>query len=195
MLDLFANENAAAPLNNSPFLPATFGDSFDAAWRGALQDVDARPQTFASWSGRELGVLARTATDPTNSGFWLILVALLIGILLVGQVRRANLRVTMPQLQLDPRLDPREWKKEHRIALIGAAALGAFICFVFAAIHTKAPYWSRGLGDIWWYDIPNGHFSFVPSGEGVYLLGLSLWVVFGSLVGGSLVYITQLLRK
>ena len=67
MLDLFANENAAAPLNNSPFLPATFGDSFDAAWRGALQDVDARPQTLASWSGRELGV-SRSLAGGGSSG-------------------------------------------------------------------------------------------------------------------------------
>jgi hypothetical protein len=100
-------------------------------------------------------------------------------------------------------LDPRDWKQEHQTALIGAIALGAFVCFVFAFMHTKAPYWSdwsigRGFLESSherWYYISNLDFSFLPWRGVSYLLSLTLWTAFGGVVGGSVVCIAQLLRR
>jgi hypothetical protein len=107
-------------------------------------------------------------------------------------------------MQLDPTLDPRDWKREHRVALLYGAALGAFVCLVFAFMHTKGPYWDTY---IWshpqmWYSkslvsslIFYGDFRFIPWEGLSYLLGLIMWTSFGGVVGGSAVYITQLLRR
>jgi hypothetical protein len=97
------------------------------------------------------------------------------------------------------RYDPtRDWKREHRIALIGAVSLGAFVCFVFAFMHTKAPHDWMGYALRYnslsrQFDVVN---SFIPSAQALsYLLGLTLWTAFGGIVGGSIVGITLLLRK
>ena len=92
------------------------------------------------------------------------------------------------QLQLDPRLDPREWKKEHKVALVGAIALGCVIGLVFGSAHVNWDYVRVNL----WYEISNMYLT----DRGVLsVLSVLLWTLFGGVVAGSVVYITQLLRK
>jgi hypothetical protein len=98
------------------------------------------------------------------------------------------------------RYDPtRDWKREHRIALIGAIALGAFVCFVSASfIYIRGPEWRWFFRDLnqclanelhgWWCGS-----SFDRNLEDVFWI--VFWTLFGGVVGGSAVYITQLLRK
>jgi hypothetical protein len=85
-------------------------------------------------------------------------------------------------------MNPLTWKREHRAALICAAALGALVGAIFGFFYLN----------------PNRHFEwcvgfnyltcggpYLPLG---YLLLLVLWVILGGLIGAAVVYIRQLLR-
>jgi hypothetical protein len=97
-------------------------------------------------------------------------------------------------LQLDPRLDPREWKKEHQVALAGAIALSCLVGLVIGLTIKERfrglPDWSERLRDLFC------GFTFMCYAyrQDDYF-GILFWAVSGGLIVGSVVYITQLLRK
>jgi hypothetical protein len=99
-----------------------------------------------------------------------------------------HLETSAMQLQLDPRLDPREWKKEHQVALVGAISLGCLIGLIFAA--NTVEFYSN-----WWSNLGSDISEFYYSRRIAEVVKMLFWTVFGGLFGGSLVYITQLLRK
>jgi hypothetical protein len=122
MLDLWPND---AERSHTPADKAAEG-----------KDLPAVGQTTASW----------LVTDPFGIWLWLILLAVVIGLRLYNRVSRgASLKTNetsegpgnASMLSLDPRLDPREWKKEHRVALAGAIAIGCFIGLIFAAASVQ----------------------------------------------------------
>ena len=74
-------------------------------------------------------------------------------------------------------MNPLNWKREHQIAFLCAAALGCLLGLV-AGFQ-----WVR----------PNGHFeiNYLPLG---YWLLLMFWATLGGLIGAAVIYIRQLLR-
>jgi hypothetical protein len=83
--------------------------------------------------------------------FWLISIAVFMGIRLVNKIKRAKSEpTTNTRMQVDPILDPREWKKAHQVALLSAIALGCFIGLVVAISHIdfNQHWWSNGIGYI-----------------------------------------------
>lgn len=71
-------------------------------------------------------------------------------------------------------IDPRKWKKEHQIALIGAILIGAF------------------LGLCW--QVGSGHWGGYAWEQQRYITHLIGKVFFLSILGGATVYVVQLLR-
>ena len=84
-------------------------------------------------------------------------------------------------------LDPRTWKREHRIAALSAVALGALIGMAVGVQSAPTHYWPR---DILWLSLPGGHDLDLG-----YSLRLAAWTLFGATIGGAVVYIRQLLRS
>jgi hypothetical protein len=88
------------------------------------------------------------------------------------------------------RYDPtRDWKREHRIALIGAIALGFMIGLVFgiSRMDFQGYWWGNAV-----FEFQHGRYTdryLVP------FYWTLFWTLFGGIVGGSIVGITLLLRK
>jgi hypothetical protein len=83
----------------------------------------------------------------------------------------------------------RDWKREHQAALIGAIVLGCLIGFVFglAQIDYVVRRWNNALWEISAFDFLGRNLMF--------FYGTLFWTAFCGVVGGAVVYITQLLRK
>ena len=95
-------------------------------------------------------------------------------------------------------LDPRDWEREHQVALIAAFAIGVVagavvleflpgrygvrscgLSYLFSSLFDFDQYWARRLGRI------------VGKCWDLYFF----WPLFGGLIGGGIVYIRQLLRS
>ncbi len=89
-------------------------------------------------------------------------------------------------------IDPRTWKPEHKIAMACAIGLGFLIGAAIGGGTTSA----TGGCPNWAYRSPlayivKGCYGFIDL---VYWLKFVFWPILGGAVGGSLVYIRQLLR-
>jgi hypothetical protein len=72
-------------------------------------------------------------------------------------------------------MNPFKWRREHQIALVLGAVLGAVILLVIGFMY-------RGLN----YEmISSGHFSSASSAR---------WAILGALIGACLVYVRRLLQ-
>jgi hypothetical protein len=85
-------------------------------------------------------------------------------------------------------MNPLTWKREHQIALVIAAGLGAIAGCIFGAMETPS-YVSFRWGQLW-CDYGSRCVYLL---QGYWLLIL-FWTVLGGGVGGGIVYVRQLLR-
>ena len=84
-----------------------------------------------------------------------------------------------------------EWRREHQIALLIAAAIGAFLGSVIA-YHAVSPYVSMYSG---WSEATFGNYGLDWVGFlSHYWLVIVFWPLSCALIGGGIVYIQQLLR-
>lgn len=87
-------------------------------------------------------------------------------------------------------MNPLAWRREHRIALLSAVALGLLVGFM-AGLHFVNPYSSLRWGRLWCggpYDIC----VFLLNG---FWLKVSAWAAVGGIAGGTAVYIARLSRS
>ena len=103
-------------------------------------------------------------------------------------------------------IDPRTWKREHKIALLCAVGLGATFGAIIGLRDTRP--WRRVLHeDFWgWLDLWHVRAGFGHNSCGgpwpwclavdlTYWFLACVWIIFGGAVGGLIVYIRQLLRE
>ena len=76
-------------------------------------------------------------------------------------------------------MNPREWKREHQIALLCAVALGIIVGTVIGLNRVHAPGWCP----VNWTKCSAG-----------YWLAVAAWAAFGGAIGAALIFIRQLLR-
>lgn len=84
-----------------------------------------------------------------------------------------------------PALDPRSWKREHRLALALAAGLGAVagaLLMRSATMRCLSPY-ENLYGEVSWFAFIGGCW-----------FTISIWPAIGAAIGIALVYVRQLLR-
>ena len=170
----------------------------DIARGGVQKELDAQrhaasiaagPQTTASWLAAKAGTIAAAGTDPFNIWFWSILFAVFIGLRLYNRASKgANPRTheiskaagKASMLRIDPSLDPREWKKEHRVALVGPIGLGCLLGLVFGS---RIISWEHVRANLW-YEVSNLE---ITGRSVMYLIGGLLWTLFGGVIGGAII--------
>ena len=81
-------------------------------------------------------------------------------------------------------MNPLHWKREHLIALMISASLGAVIGLLFG-IREVDPYTHYGY---------HAFFTVEAQGYNFYWLVVSVWAIFGASICAAVVYIRQLLR-
>jgi hypothetical protein len=80
-------------------------------------------------------------------------------------------------------MNPLRWKREHQIALLGAAIIGAIVGFIFG-IHEADPY-----GKIF------KHFGYYGyTWVDTYWIVVALWSLFGACMVSGAIYVFQLSR-
>ena len=86
-------------------------------------------------------------------------------------------------------MNPLQWKREHQLALLSAAALGLIIG-VTVGLHQVNPYGVRVAWKLWCTGSWGGCTYFRPG----YWLAVAAWAAFGGAIGAALIFIRQLLR-
>jgi hypothetical protein len=87
-------------------------------------------------------------------------------------------------------LNPIEWKREHQVALAGAAAIGCLGGLIFGLAWSDTFSWFQ-WGELW-CDRRHNNCFYLLNG---YWLRIIFWTALGGSVGAALVYIRQLLRS
>ena len=86
-------------------------------------------------------------------------------------------------------MNPLEWKREHQIALAGALAVGCLIGMIFGFFVTPT-YVSFRWGAIWC----ERTYYCIYLLQGYWLL-ICFWTSLGGIVGASIIYMVQLMRR
>jgi hypothetical protein len=112
-----------------------------------------------------------------------------------GDIKRAEQREVLAHAiekrsrQQRANLDPRQWKREHQIALTCAIALGAVVGII-CGVQLTDTYTGFRWGALYCAH-RDWDCAYLLTG---YRLQLIEWMALGGLVGAALVYIRQLLR-
>lgn len=89
-------------------------------------------------------------------------------------------------------MNPLRWKREHRLAMLCALALGGFFGVIFGVRHIDPVGWNE-----WPFLCGSGFYaqscSFYVS-PGYWSL-VALWAAIGATISGLIVYIQQLMRS